>query len=516
MKNTYIIVLLFLASVGLRAQNPCGTLACNDNVLLSLDSNGEAVIPYGAFVEGFDPMCLVTHDYRIAEIDELQNPLSTFGPTLNLTCEDIGTGMFLVEVEEIATGIVNSCWGGFEVEDKLEACVMVPPGNLPLILERQNLSGTIGTDVLLNANPLWPEFDWLYEIPETDILPGENIITFEANGDVQTGMVGITTIDLLSAMGVLFDDPDGLPVPMRVVAMDVDGSGSFGVNDLVLVRQMILSIITEFPIGNYLFVPHNFVFGADFDPYDFDYNFKEFKFHSDTLAQTEFRFRTYALGNISDIDNFNSPAIEDRNRSTDYLTYENSYVEEGEDFEVRLSIEKADIAGLQMAINFSELDLVGVDHDYLGKDIMTRKMDNEWRVSYATVQPRNDFMVVLNFVALQGGYISDFINLNEAFTQELVDGNLLPSNIELRMNEKVSNSHLSVSPNPIIGISTIAVTDNSEQEITVYDLQGRKIMVLPNNNRVVEAVDFPASGIYFIRSANGSEVLSEKIIVIKK
>ncbi|MBK8493357.1 MAG: T9SS type A sorting domain-containing protein [Saprospirales bacterium] len=93
----------------LEYQNPTATLACNDNVQISLDETGCVEVLADMVLEGGPYGC---YDDYIVEI------LNQFGfPTGNqVCCSDVGLTK-TVRVTDPDTG--NKCWGSLTVEDKL-------------------------------------------------------------------------------------------------------------------------------------------------------------------------------------------------------------------------------------------------------------------------------------------------------------------------------------------------------------------------------------------------------------
>src|SRR6185436_1668412 len=80
---------------------------------------------------------------------------------------------------------------------------------------------------------------------------------------------GITSVDVLQIrrhiLGML-----SLPSPYKIIAADVDGSGTVTTTDILHTRSMILQMTTTFPNGRlWSFVPADYVFADMQNPFPF-------------------------------------------------------------------------------------------------------------------------------------------------------------------------------------------------------------------------------------------------------
>ncbi|HFA50720.1 MAG TPA: HYR domain-containing protein [Bacteroidetes bacterium] len=90
------------------------TLACNDQVQVSIDQSGFAIITPDMVLEGEETNCPGPKSVEVQLPDG-----STIGDTV--TCEQVG-GLFSTKVIDDATG--NFCWGSILVEDKLRPTII--------------------------------------------------------------------------------------------------------------------------------------------------------------------------------------------------------------------------------------------------------------------------------------------------------------------------------------------------------------------------------------------------------
>ena len=92
--------------------NPTSTLACNDNVQVSLDDSGCATIGADMILEGGPYGC---YDDYIVDVVPLPGE-----PNNVVCCSELG-GPWTVMVEDPDTG--NKCWGSIIVEDKIDPTI---------------------------------------------------------------------------------------------------------------------------------------------------------------------------------------------------------------------------------------------------------------------------------------------------------------------------------------------------------------------------------------------------------
>ena len=117
--------------------NPSATLACNDNLQVSLDGNGEGYIDADVILEGGPYGC---YDDYIVEI--FGNDGTNYGQIAN--CDMIGSTLDVM-VTDPDTG--NSCWGAITVEDKIvPEITCFTYNNVPCTQNINVLLGATATD----------------------------------------------------------------------------------------------------------------------------------------------------------------------------------------------------------------------------------------------------------------------------------------------------------------------------------------------------------------------------------
>jgi subtilisin-like proprotein convertase family protein len=198
--------------------NPTPSLACNDNVQISLDETGCATVGADDILEGGPYGC---YDDYIVEV------LNQFGfPNGDVVCCDLVGQTRTVRVTDPETG--NMCWGSIVIEDKL-----------PPVLECEDFSVNCNTsleEILFGAENVGtlelesgsiPSFDNATENVEFDVSVGVAQVTdVNVSLDISHTWVSDLDVSLVAPDGTtinLFNDQCGTADDVDVT-MDDDGA----------------------------------------------------------------------------------------------------------------------------------------------------------------------------------------------------------------------------------------------------------------------------------------------------
>ncbi len=102
------------------------TAICENDIHLSLDSGGQLILQAADIDGGSSDHCTAVN-LQLALLDNDNQPLTTYAPTVVLRCDNIGTIRLGLRVND-AAGNLNYCWLDAIVEDKL-APICVPPSS---------------------------------------------------------------------------------------------------------------------------------------------------------------------------------------------------------------------------------------------------------------------------------------------------------------------------------------------------------------------------------------------------
>ena len=99
------------------------TAICDDQVNVSLTSNGQAIVFAGTFDEGSnDNVCLSG-----VKVRRMGQSYDAYGPYVLFDCADIGQTVMVELLAIDCSGNTNSCWSAVQVEDKLAPSLNCPP-----------------------------------------------------------------------------------------------------------------------------------------------------------------------------------------------------------------------------------------------------------------------------------------------------------------------------------------------------------------------------------------------------
>ncbi len=248
----------------------------------STDADGDGDIDFGAttvfaadFIASPAPDCLEPVRYSINRAGETPNPEEEF---LILTCEDLG--VLVVEIyawdaagnpyalqPDGSTGGPNYdfCETFVLVQNNLANCgdsLGIAAG----IVEREDEAPVAGVDVRLSGAPSASQLtadDGLYSFSGLQMGYDYTIAPFKDGDDHN----GLSTYDIV-LIGKHILGTQLLGSPYKLIAADVNRSGSVSTLDMIQLRQLILSIILEFPDNtSWRFVPRDYVFPAPANPW---------------------------------------------------------------------------------------------------------------------------------------------------------------------------------------------------------------------------------------------------------
>lgn len=510
MKN-FIFFLSFCFGIITSSNAQC-ILNCYSSVNVSLDASGSAVVTSDMLVAGIPPSCNV----ELALFETVGGvQILPYGESLTIDCSLIGT--YVYEVKEVGGG--NLCWGHLVIEDVSNNCPLnIGPDSLGIVYTLKNGSGSPSSNASLNGNPVQEIYPWLESFAIADMIAGENVLDFSTSVS-QNSSGGISTLDVVEAQKLLLEITSDYP--LRAVLADVDDSGFLGVNDLVLMRQYILGIITDFPAATNQYFSDSYTFPADFDVFDFTAeNFREYRFEDTEVTQEDLYFNVFRMADINGVttpDSLGTPTA--TVRSSKKLRLTDRAVSQGETVMVPLQLEaeEININALQMSLNFSNLSLKNVINNYTGSQLFYNEVStNEVRFSFLDDDTHEYFDLTLELEVLADGMLSDMISLSSEY-ENLVVSYDNHATIDMDFGQSSSvDEVLEVEGNVLNGFMTISLQEDHTSEIKIFDMAGKMIFSqLPQNNTVtLDRSDFKSSGIYIVNTLSNGKQVSLKIVVI--
>jgi len=358
----------------------------------------------------------------------------------------------------------------------------------------------------------------------------------------QNPLNGVSSFDLvLMAQHILMLNE--LDSPYKLIAADVNRSGSITTLDLVELRKLILFIDTEFQDNtSWRFVDADFVFPVPTNP--FATSFPEVVDINGLQGDVAHDFIGVKIGDVNDsaIAN-NLLGGDDRSFNGDlHFDVKDEMLKAGQEYEVVFRSSDFDaIAGYQYTLNFDTDQLEYID--LLAGDVPAMSAANfglsllesgAITTSWTTDEPlsldADTELFRITFKAKRATQLSEALQISsrftaaEAYDAKTTNGQLNLLNVDLRFEGAVTDVFVLRQnvPNPFVDETLIGfvLPEASQATLTIYDVSGRELKVIEGdyekgyNELSVESSDL-ANGVLYYELSTPSHKGMKKMILIK-
>ena len=358
-----------------------------------------------------------------------------------------------------------------------------------------------------------------YALPCGPAIGPENDTVY-ANYNVMP-LNGVTTFDLVLISKHILGT-EVFTNPYKLIAADVNNTGTITGLDLVIIRSLILHIIDEYPGGQ------SWVFDPVFHVVNFN----------NTI---NYEFVGIKLGDVNGTANpndFQNNQIDSRTfNGTLNLFAKDQTFKAGEIISVSiLSDNFKNIAGGQFTIDFDPTALgfqkiEGNNTIELGEQNFGKNQVDDgfilcsWNTSTSQNLKSNEEFFEITFIAKEDGKLSDFISINsKKLASEIYveNGNdFIFWNTELSFENEDVKGEFSISPNPFSEKTTFnfSLEKEGNVEVDIFDTNGRlvfsqqKNMQAGENQLEILKTNLPANGIYFYKLKTDNYSNSGKLIL---
>jgi len=410
--------------------------------------------------------------------DAQGNPITN----VNFTCADIGTQEVELWGEDLA-GNADFCLTYVIVQDPNGICTPGSAATVAGTLKTEDNKGVEDSDVKLDGqNPAGPPFSMFQQSGTNGSYAFSNAVPMFSNYTVtptndKNPLNGVSTYDLvLISKHILGLEP--LNTPYKMIAADVNKSGSITTFDIVEARKLILGIYTDLPSNtSWRFVDKSFKFPNMDNP--FQTSFPEVITVAQMLASDmDENFVGVKVGDVngSAIANTLSSA-DDRSVGTLLFDAEDRAVKAGEVFTVNFNASEK-VQGYQFTMNLKGLEVVEVvpganmtsSNFGVFSDAVTASVDGDAGAFGVTFRAKNDgrlsqMLGASSRITRAEAYNNGAERLDVAFR---FDGNTIAGvGFELYQNQ----------PNPFIGKTMIGfhLPEAAEATLSIFDESGRVI-----------------------------------------
>ena len=327
-----------------------------------------------------------------------------------------------------------------------------------------------------------------------------------------------------------------LDSPYKMIAADVNNSGSVSTIDLVELRKLILFISTDFPNNtSWRFLPMDFVFPDDQNPWSTSL---PDICTINTPGVFEKTFIGIKTGDVN-LSAFASDSLitdESHVRNSKRFKVLDQTFQEGEKVIMDLYMEDvAQLAGLQFSLEFDKevLDynkikpgsLKDMDESCIGlAEVENGLLHMAWvNMKMSEVENTNNPLFSLEFTALQSGTLSEVFSVNsdklkpELYTPDLETFSL---GLHFSRTNEIKSVEVGSLPNPFqeqVNL-TFEVQESGQVSLRLLDINGRLIYSMQQEVEPgVQSITlneeiFPANGIYIYElSTKGGTSLGQLI-----
>ncbi|MBI5917166.1 MAG: T9SS type A sorting domain-containing protein [Bacteroidetes bacterium] len=525
----------------------CGnTTSCTIDVLVKDDKKPTPYCKNGLIVELMQSGMITTwaSDFDAGSYDNCPGTLLlSFSANVNdisatFDCDDVGQQPIQFWVTD-AAGNQDFCETFLVVQDNMNAC----GGNL-----YAGVGGAITNELGFNVQEVSVSINDGFSQPAmtgpdgnfgfSDVLLGGD---YTVAPEKSTGLLnGVTTFDMVLIKKHVLGDIL-LDSPYKIIAADVNHSGSVTTADLVEIQKAVLHITTAFANNqSWRFIDENYLFPNPQNPFQEAvpevYNINDFTGNMD-----EVDFIAVKVGDVNGSaspNQFYDPA-EDRSGQTLLLNVQDEVLEPGREHWVDFTVKNfRQIVGYQFTLRFDTemLDFQRIETGALPSlseaNFGFRLLDEgalttSWNNATPTDLPEDAVLFSLVFEAKNSGHLAGALQLNSDYTQAeayFENGELLDLALNFEQPFTIDHSPLTVttSPNPFRETTVIGFNLSEAQEATlrVFDTAGRLVLTRrgsfgPGRNELkISGIDLPAPGTYLYRLQTASEVATGKVVKV--
>ncbi len=414
-----------------------------------------------------------------------------------------------------------------------------PGGAVLGLIETEESESVADVEVSLegNGNMLYDvtEADGLYSFSGLDIDQNYTVTPYQNNNPLN----GVSTFDIvLMAKHIL--EIDLLDSPYKMIAADINKSGTITTIDMVELRKLILFIDDEFANNtSWRFVEAAFVFPDPTNP--FETLFPEIVDINGLSADEIHDFVGIKIGDLNGSAQANAEAEADDRTTTSDLVFavSDEQLQAGQTYKVGFKASDFEsIHGYQFSLNFAtdQLEMVEVEAGALnnlsaanfGTALLERGvLTTSWNSQDAVTVPIGATVFSVSFTAKADGQLSELLNINSNYTvAEAYNKDLDLMGVDLRFDiDEVAGVNFELlqnTPNPftqetVIGFNLPAST---KATVNVLDISGKVVKVISGDfdkgyNQISLSAEGLETGLLYYQLITPTNTATKKMINIK-
>ena len=448
------------------------------------------------------------------------------------TCKNLGANEIKLSVTDKA-GNTDYCLTFIDIQDNAnKVCTSATTASIAgaivtedgQVLKNAIIKLTSGTTTMIDT----ADVNGLYKF--SNLVRGQDYKAKPTLNDKPNN--GVSTLDLvIMRKHILNVTP--LTSPYKMIAADVNKSGTITTNDIVQMRQMILNITPNYANNSsWRFVDAKYKFGANPLAEAFSESIDANNLLEDRPTDNFIAIKIGDLNNSANLQN-----IEPRNEGV-VLNIDNQRFKAGENVNIPVYATRFDaLLGYQFALRFdpqtldyrnTEAKELAITEGNVGTLQLT---DGLLLTNWDAVQPKTISeklpLFELKFKAKKDGTLKDMLRLDtptlmsECYNEDL-ERQSLSLNINSSEHEIPTYTHIQNNPNPFREQThvTFSLPQESDFIFTVTDLGGRVVKQLQNHymsgvyDITLDRASLGASGIYCYKIETANGVYVNKMMLI--
>ena len=329
---------------------------------------------------------------------------------------------------------------------------------------------------------------------------------------------GVNVLDLLYIYQYILG-AQPFESPYQKLAADVNQDGVINISDLLIIRQLTLGVIAEFPnTTSWRF------YKADCD--------------ADTTTCPEYidivnlqspvadaDFKAVKMGDVTGDAAPNAYALTD-NRSFGrwVLNTANRYLRRGDVIRVPITADREDIVAYQFTLRLDGVEFVDVQGPQVSFENNFALHDKALAVSWTGTPTREPFVLTLR--ATRDGWLSDALQLDGSIAKAMAfDRSEQRNDVLLAFDGKLDDSFRLYQniPNPFSSETTIRfyLPEATPAKLTVLDINGRVIKTIEGRyakgmNRIILSLDEPGlQGVLYYQLDTPEHSAIKKMIILR-
>ncbi len=456
---------------------------------------------------------------------------------LTLDCDDVGQVPVQIWVTDVA-GNQDYCVTYIIVQANMNQC----PGDDPLMAgvsgDIQNEEGEDLEGVTVSVNNALPtvlsDEDGAYNFAA--LQTGED---YTVSPDLNTGLLnGVSTYDLVllkkHILGMALLDS-----PYKMIAGDVNNSGSISTLDMVDLQKVVLQMTTAFPNNeSWRFVDAAYTFPNPANPWQ--EMFPEVYNINDLGGNMlNVNFTAIKIGDLNGnaLTNFAAQA-EERSGGTLTLRVKNEALQQNQEQRVDFTVENfRQIVGYQFTLNFdpSHLEFIRLENGALESLTETNfgfslleegAITTSWNDLSGITLPDDAVLFSLVFKAKSAASLGNLLRISSDYTTAeayFESGELLDVELKFYATPLIPHpSSLVPKPNPFSDLTVLGFTLAEPQDaiLTIFDPAGKAVRRYTGsfpagyNELNVRGEDLPGNGTYLWQLKTAGEVKTGKMVLM--